>query len=222
MEGEVDEESPSSVRSYQKGYESSTSPALVSSHQAGQVPPQTVARALLLIPNNDSNSIAQRGYVLSFFNLVSIATLIVAAASLLGQLFSITYKVLFLLSGNNGESSIFMYVPSMILQIYSILFSASIICIELEWTRIVYAISTWEVRGLFYLFNGILTYQEGLTNSLRLDFLIIASAWSLVFFGLVYIVMGLACLKKIRDNRMATYIKLLSHQEIEWVLREGR
>jgi hypothetical protein len=48
------------------------------------------------------------------------------------------------------------------------------------------------------------------------------STSSLIGLGSLYIFMGIFCLKKLRDDKMARYIQLLSHLEIQKVISSSK
>lgn len=105
-------------------------------------------------------------------------------------------------------------------RLYMVAFSVVGILIELEITTAARSSSLcqfWEYRGLGFIFIGLLhayTYlDEELSNSTVLLLLNITS-YGVLFSGLVYIILGLLNLKRIRDEKMARYVQLISFMEV--------
>mmetsp|Transcript_28929 Transcript_28929/g.41250 ORF Transcript_28929/g.41250 Transcript_28929/m.41250 type:complete len:203 (+) Transcript_28929:3-611(+) len=113
----------------------------------------------------------------------------------------------------------------MILQLYCIGFNCIAFLCEMELTegiRNIQVLQSWTVRGIFYIFVSFFTLQE--TNSteyVKGDFINWFSrraACSILLCGTVYIILGMLCLKKVRDRKMAKYIQLLAQYEIQQTL----
>ena len=101
-----------------------------------------------------------------------------------------------------------------VIRVYVILLCALTILNELEWTR--YATDStllrlWITRGLFYSFVGVLGLEENASSPKRegvstilLVYLRVV-AWSMVCCGVIYSVMGCACLQLVADQLKKDY-----------------
>ena len=47
------------------------------------------------------------------------------------------------------------------------------------------------------------------------------SSSSLIILGSIYSMMGIFCMKKLKDDRMAKYVQLLSHLEVQRAIQTG-
>jgi hypothetical protein len=92
----------------------------------------------------------------------------------------------------------------------------------MEWTesiRTFQLIQNWISRGLIYVFVGLLALDnngEILDYSVS-DYVFFAPV-SLIVFGVTYSILGLLCCKRFKDEKMAKYIQLLSHLEVQSAL----
>ena len=43
----------------------------------------------------------------------------------------------------------------------------------------------------------------------------------MIILGSIYSMMGVFCMKKLKDDRMAKYVQLLSHLEIQKAIQQG-
>jgi ABC-type lipoprotein release transport system permease subunit len=90
---------------------------------------------------------------------------------------------------------------------------------ELEWTESVRSfqlVQNWISRGLIYVFVGLLALdndEEDLNYSIS-EYIFIASL-ALIALGITYSFLGLLCCKRFKDEKMAKYIQLLSHLEVQ-------
>lgn len=108
-----------------------------------------------------------------------------------------------------------------ILQLYLILFAILACFTELEWTGTVrnsILCQSWIFRGLIYMFIGTLAVKEDIPNDILVDTILgninYFCGYVFVLFGGVYFVLGLLCIKRMRDRKMARYIALLAHNEV--------
>jgi hypothetical protein len=151
--------------------------------------------------------------LLGFFNLISYLTAISATTVLFSQIM--------LIFGGGSDN-----VPGTLIRIYGILLCIGVILAEFELTEVVrtfIVIQNWISRGLLYIFVGLLAnnHEETTLDENSLSYVNLSSL-SLIFLGLVYMIMGGFCMKKIRDDKMAKYIQLLSHTEIQKAIANSR
>lgn len=105
-------------------------------------------------------------------------------------------------------------------RLYLAVFSAIAILIELEITPAARSSSlcqTWEYRGLGFVFLGLLHAYTYLDEDFEIPIvlrLLNLTAYSLITSGVGYIILGLAKTKRIRDEKMARYIQLISFMEV--------
>jgi hypothetical protein len=105
-------------------------------------------------------------------------------------------------------------------RLYLVVFSVIAILIELEITSAARSSSlcqTWEYRGLGFVFLGLLHAYTYLDEDFEIPtvlFLLNVTAYSLIASGVGYVVLGLAKTKRIRDEKMARYIQLISYMEV--------
>lgn len=132
-------------------------------------------------------------------------------------------------------------VVEMIYRLFGLVFTAIGVLCEMEWTETIRSTSLlqfWTSRGMFYVFislftvreYGVLTYQWS-----DMRFVLDTIAGILFAVGSAYITMvsskycflysyralsrcwwlqGLFCMKKIRDEKMARYVRMLSGFEV--------
>ena len=115
----------------------------------------------------------------------------------------------------------YLDIVGTIVRMYGIVLCGVAILAELEITEAIRSsamLQNWVARGIFYIFLGLLAlnnsnYNENLDSSAQTY--VTAASLSLVTMGCIYSFMGLLCLKRLKDDRMAKYIQLLSHREIQ-------
>lgn len=175
-------------------------------------------KALFQPPSHLSE--AQRGCLLSIFIVISGCTAITGALTALA-LFYFMVVALAVDTNLNGDSAVHGVV-----QLYGIALCIIVTFVEMEWSESIRSLTilqSWTVRGLAYTFVALLIFQE--TGSVSATLLstrhLECVQWPsllLLFFGLLYFLMGILCLKRVRDTKMARYIQLLSHIEVSFPL----
>jgi hypothetical protein len=169
-------------------------------------------------PNENDEQLPQmlsnferRGFLLSFFVFISGITALTAAVSIvfLGMFIVISF------SKKDFHSDALRHL---IIQLYDVVLCIAVVLVEMEWTDAIHNLSllqSWFIRGLCYCFVGLIIYQElgGFNPYHQNTYLQLPSAL-LIVLGIIYSLMGLLCLKKVRDSKMARYIQLLSHFEV--------
>ena len=106
-------------------------------------------------------------------------------------------------------------------RIYGIVLCIGVIFTELEMTEVARSfilLQNWIFRGVCYAFVGLLAMNYSNVNEnldISSQLYVTVSSLSLVTMGTIYSCMGVLCLKRIRDDKMAKYIRLLSHLEIQ-------
>jgi hypothetical protein len=158
---------------------------------------------------------ARRGWLLNFFVFVSGVTALTA-------LLTVTFLGTFMITSFSKKGLNADALRHLIIQLYDVVLCIAVVVIEMEWTDAIHKLSllqSWFIRGLCYCFVGLIIYQElGDFNPQSLaihhrTYLQLPSAL-LIVLGIIYSLMGLLCLKKVRDSKMARYIQLLSHFEV--------
>ncbi|CAN0089687.1 unnamed protein product [Ectocarpus sp. 12 AP-2014] len=114
---------------------------------------------------------------------------------------------------------------SVAVRCYNILFCMLIIMAELEWTttvREMFVLHSWIPRGVVYSFVGVLVLEEEDEKGLDLGgfgLYITIIAWIMVGIGALYFLLGLCCVKRIRDKKMARHKTLVAHAEMQAAMR---
>lgn len=116
-------------------------------------------------------------------------------------------------------------LASACIRVYGIVLAMGVIMCEFEVTetiRTFIILQNWITRGLSYIFVGLLAYNHTETildrsSTSYVNF----SSLSLILLGSVYSMMGIFCMKKLKDDRMAKYVQLLSHLEIQKAIQTG-
>jgi hypothetical protein len=155
---------------------------------------------------------AHRGVVLIIFQCISIATMVAGAALALVEFAAVIEKLTWLVTMSPSFN-----VLAFFKQLYAIVLSIAIAFTELEWTetlRTFILLQNWVTRGLAYIFVGLMAIEKH-TNSVFKSTLFWLGI-GLIAFGGIYAFMGLLCLKRIRDQKMARYIQLLSNYEVSY------
>ena len=116
-------------------------------------------------------------------------------------------------------------VAGVCIRIYGIILAVGVILCEFELTetiRTFIILQNWITKGLSYIFVGLLAYNHTKT---RLDNdseeYVKFSSLSMIILGSIYSMMGVFCMKKLKDDRMAKYVQLLSHLEIQKAIQQG-
>lgn len=108
----------------------------------------------------------------------------------------------------------------LLLRLYLIAFNILAFFCEMEWTEAVRTTSllqSWELRGLFYAFIGLFLIREfGAVFLFRLNVAVYIVGCLMTFCGVVYTIMGMLCLKRVRNERTIRYIQLLSQYEVRF------
>lgn len=181
-----------------------------------------------------------RGCLLHLFNLIS------AGAAVVSTTCSISLAIFMVISIPVGEAFSGTSLLHLIIQCGQMVLLFTIIMIEMEWSEAIRTLSilqSWGIRGLCYVFVGLLIFQEfggfsplpctsrypllrvscvllvilGLTYSIMVRTLIISHWWlkqRLLIQNWKFFFQGILSLKKVRDTKMARYIQLLSHFEV--------
>lgn len=162
-----------------------------------------------------TNRTANKGCLLRFLTVLSVFIIISGLGIIClqaGSMYLLATKISLVRAG---------------LQLYIVIFSVIIILNEMEWTALVrnsLVSYSWIARGLFYIFIGLILLDQQLgyrTGSQFVGLCSVLFGHSLVFSGLIYLIMGLLCLKRMRDDRMARYVQLLSYMEVQDTIRNG-
>jgi hypothetical protein len=144
---------------------------------------------------SSSSSSAQKGCLLQFLTIFSSVVIVSVIGVAFMQVVSMYYM---------GEK---MSLARAGIRIYVIFFCVIIILNELEWSALVRnsIISySWIGRGLFYFFIGLVVLDQHVGHRLesqlfRLCFSVLGN--TLAVSGVCYLLMGLMCLKRARDER---------------------
>lgn len=152
-----------------------------------------------------------RGWDLTLFGLVAIVT----SLSAISCITSLTFTL----------GTIKFSVVSSLIRLYGVCLAAAIVAVEAEIAasdemRNFFVFQSWFYRGMFYIFVGLLFIIEHSTINEALILFVNVSAICLIASGLVYVTMGLLCLKPIKDRKMARYIQLLSQAEIQRAIKD--
>lgn len=153
------------------------------------------------------SSDVRKGYDLVFCDAVSFLTCISATCVAIAQLVSI---------GFDRD----MTILKALLRIYGSMLGCSMVFIELDASifRTFIVFQLWTYRGCYYLFVGLLLLAEDdrdYTNySPVVKRIIEFSSVSCIFLALLYSLLGLLHVQELRNQKMATYIKVLSHLEV--------
>merc|ERR1712146_303407 len=152
--------------------------------------------------NNSSNTV-HRGWCLSFFLLINICSILFAFGVIIAQMGTIIY---------DGRS-LFSMPQTVALRTYGVVFACIIILTELRWTRMINEstfLQNWVTRGLFYIFVGLLTLEQNQEKAI-----VILPPWILFYIkivglilitiGILYMIMGLMCLRRLKDRKEAEY-----------------
>lgn len=147
------------------------------------------------LPVNVTTATAQKGCLLQFLTVFSSAIIVCAIGIAFMQVASLYFMAIELSLIRAG------------IRLYVIIFSIIIILNEMEVSSLVRnsIISySWIGRGLFYFFIGLIVLDQHVGHHIdsqvfRLSFGIFGHA--LLCSGVCYLVMGLLCLKRTRDER---------------------
>ena len=156
---------------------------------------------------------ADKDWMLISFNLIAYITIASATTVIFTQIMLIFGSV--------------AYDPTdVIIRLYGILLCIGVILCELELTEVVrtfIVLQNWISRGFAYIFVAMLALNHGTLNldSTTMKYVEFSTS-SLICLGSLYIFMGIFCLKKLRDDKMARYIQLLSHLEIQKVISNSK
>jgi hypothetical protein len=184
--------------------------------------------------SNSTLSTNDRGYFLKFCSLVSSLAALVLS-------FVIVIHIIFIICISDLTSLRSIY--ELVYRLYGLTFGCIGLMCEMEWTETIRTTSLlqyWTTRGLFYIFIALFTLQQyaEIPLSIRLldvDIIVLILGTILACVGLLYCIMvsvnwyriltnaylsclclsqGLFCLKKIRDQKMARYLRILSGFEV--------
>jgi hypothetical protein len=114
-----------------------------------------------------------------------------------------------------------------LLQMYNPVIAFIAIFIEAELTdtiRSIDLLQSWTLRVLTYIFIGLLTKVQCKYSSWSISrtclFLNNTVSGNLMILGVIYTCLGLLQVRKIKDEKMATYIRLLSLHEMQQIMQE--
>lgn len=113
------------------------------------------------------------------------------------------------------------------MECYGLVFPIAVFLTEMEWTETIRSsilLQSWTSRGLFYIFIGLFTYEthkEFYSGTKKMRNALFVVSCIMMTFGLVYSFMGLIYLKKIRDQKLAHYIGLVSNFEMQNAIRQN-
>ena len=122
-------------------------------------------------------------------------------------------------------SEITVNLADAFIRVYGIVLATGVIMCEFELTETIRTftiLQNWMTRGLSYIFVGLLAYnhtEESLHSNTAAY--VKFSSLSLIILGSIYSMMGLFCMKRLKDDRMAKYVQLLSHLEIQKAIQMG-
>mmetsp|Transcript_34182 Transcript_34182/g.45186 ORF Transcript_34182/g.45186 Transcript_34182/m.45186 type:complete len:216 (-) Transcript_34182:96-743(-) len=153
----------------------------------------------------------KRGCVLMMFLFINLITVLSALSVATGQVLSI-------IEGNLSFQEIGI-------RVYGFVFCLAIVLFEMEWTkpiRDMIIVQNWVLRGVLYAFVGLLGLEEesepsvsdGSNNNYARDYIEL-TAYIIIGVGFLYVLMGLCCLKQVRDNKMSKYRTLMAHADVE-------
>ena len=156
---------------------------------------------------------ADKDWMLMLFNFISYIT--AASAT------TVFFSQIMLIFGDGSNN-----VPGTVVRLYGVVLCVGVVLAEFELTEVVRTfiiVQNWITRGLAYIFVGLLAYDHDETtlDSSSLAYVNVTSL-GLIGIGGLYMVMGVACMKKLRDDKMAKYIQLLSHTEIQKAIANSR
>ena len=111
------------------------------------------------------------------------------------------------------------------------MFCLGVVLCECEWTsgmRETPLLQNWCGRGLFYAFVGLLAYDDKKVGGLEGGGLLAElvglgahyAALAQVACGALYFVMGLCCLRRLRDHKLARWRLALLHAEVQDALHD--
>jgi len=107
-----------------------------------------------------------------------------------------------------------------VLRCYLSVFSLLILLAEIEfsWTiKRIPIFNNWIHRGLFYSFFGLVGVEESVAIDLDGESIpatfIHVSSWMMVASGVIYFVLGIFCMNKVRDRCVASYEEKLREAE---------
>ncbi|CAN0096446.1 unnamed protein product [Heterosigma akashiwo] len=127
-------------------------------------------------------------------------------------------------------------IQEMILRGYCFVFCLGIVLFEMEWTkpiRDMILCHNWVLRGVMYVFVGLLGLEEETEEVAVSDAkssdeasetpernvvataVVELTAYIIIGVGLLYILMGVFCLKRLRDERLSKHRKLMAWAEVE-------
>ncbi|EWM28473.1 Golgi apparatus membrane protein TVP15 [Nannochloropsis gaditana] len=153
----------------------------------------------------------RRGCCLSIFLAINAVCVLSALSVAVAEILSIVY---------HGLSPL-----GIAIRVYGIVFSIGVVFTELGWTQAVrdtWLLQNWISRGAIYTFVGLLSIKQEVEHEARINIVnvfIYCAGLGLIGLGVLYFVMGVFCLKGVRDRRAADYTILKSQAELEEALR---
>ena len=131
-------------------------------------------------------TIILRDSTLNFFTLISYLTVVTAFLVGFAQGFDILYKCIIVASYNRSILS-----SQLLIQAYITAFTIAIVLCELEYEVIktyVSILQTWTIRGLFYIFISLLSFNScsDVNTLLSWRFAMTFASYSLLIMGTVY------------------------------------
>jgi hypothetical protein len=138
---------------------------------------------------------AQKGCLLQYLTVFSSIVIVCAIGIGFLQVVSMYYLAMDMSAARAG------------VHMYMIFFSAVIVMVELELSALVrnsIVSYSWIGRGFFYLFIGLLVLDQHVGHHLESQLVKLCCnilGNTLAISGLLYLIMGLLCLKRARDER---------------------
>lgn len=159
---------------------------------------------------------AEIDYALLCFQFFSIYTVVSLVCTFVWDIFFVGRSIVL--------SKEFFHI---LLQMYNPIIAFSAILVEAELTDTIRGIDllqSWTFRGFSYIFIGLLTKVQCDYSSITVPrtcvLLNSIVSGNLMIIGVIYAYLGLLSAKKIKDKKMANYIRLLSIHEMEQIMQE--
>jgi len=152
-----------------------------------------------------ANPPPKKGCFLMTLEFISHDTVLAAAAVSVSQIIDLIYTNL-------------SYID-FVIRIYVFALTFPIVLVQLGWTKTMkesLISKKWTVRGLFYIFIGVLVLQshdgEAWSDSTAVA-IVFCCAYAMILSGLLYFVLGILCLKKVYEAKLAAYNESLAEHK---------
>lgn len=105
----------------------------------------------------------------------------------------------------------------MAVRVYILLFCLVVVAAELDWTAAMKefnVLNSWIFRGAAYAFIGLLTLQfaDDESGGVTAAYFIKAAGWIQVGVGVVYFLLGIACVNKLKAKKQTKYDDMVKAQ----------